>query len=134
MTSWTAVIALRLADYYIAASLLLLIVLALMLALRQPSRRLPVGWATILGVSAASCPRSKRASALASPFPITSVVPSMAGTRTTKAGLSRAKKCPSIPARGCSGSPTWNSPRSQRATSTMLLYTVTPAASTSDTS
>ena len=52
MTSWTAVIALRLADYYIAASLLLLIVLALMLALRQPSRRLPVGWATILGLAA----------------------------------------------------------------------------------
>jgi hypothetical protein len=51
MNSWTSAAALRIADYYLLATWLLLLAWVTMWFVRQPARRLTVAWATMAGLA-----------------------------------------------------------------------------------
>ena len=51
MNSWTSAVALRIADYYLLATWLLLLAWTAMWFVRQPARRLTIAWATMAGLA-----------------------------------------------------------------------------------
>ena len=52
MSWWTETLMLWLADFFVAATLLLLLAVAITYCIGQPARRLAVAWATMVGLTA----------------------------------------------------------------------------------